>query len=78
MGVVMINCPKTGCKISTGMEADRSAFNHAAVFFARAYCPVCKTQHEWFAKDAWVDEPKRRADFRIGARRLLCSQLTAR
>jgi hypothetical protein len=24
------------------------------VFFARSYCPICRTEHEWFAQEAWV------------------------
>jgi hypothetical protein len=24
------------------------------VFFSRVYCPFCRVEHEWFAKDAWV------------------------
>ena len=26
------------------------------VFFSRTYCPFCRTNHEWFAKQAWVRE----------------------
>jgi hypothetical protein len=26
------------------------------VFFSRTYCPYCRTDHEWFAKQAWVRE----------------------
>jgi hypothetical protein len=33
-----------------------SDFQRAPVFFARAHCPICRTEHEWFAKDAWVCE----------------------
>lgn len=57
MGVVMIKCPQTGRAISTGMAADRETFRCSAVFFARSYCAICETNHEWFAKEAWVDEP---------------------
>lgn len=57
MGVVMIKCPKTGREISTGITADRVRFNCTPVFFANTYCPICRTTHEWFAKDAWVREP---------------------
>ena len=61
MGTVMIRCPETGHEISTGMQADGESFRTAPVFFARAYCPICRTEHEWFAKDPWVREgnPKR-------------------
>ena len=26
--------------------------------FARTFCLICQTNHEWFAREAWVDEPK--------------------
>jgi hypothetical protein len=42
------------------MEADRSYFQCVPVFFSRVFCPICKTNHEWFAKDAWVREFGRR------------------
>lgn len=62
MGVVLIRCPQTGHAIPTGIEADRRSFSTAPVFFSRTFCPLCRTRHEWFAKDAWVQEqPRRRA-----------------
>jgi hypothetical protein len=57
MGVVMIKCPETGRAIPTGMEADRDRFRCSPVFFARSFCLICKTSHEWFAREAWVHEP---------------------
>jgi hypothetical protein len=57
MGVVMIKCPQTGRAIPTGMEADRERFRCSPVFFARTFCSMCKTSHEWFAREAWVHEP---------------------
>lgn len=56
MGTVMIRCPHTGREIPTGLEADPAAFSTTPVFFARTYCPICRTEHEWFAQDAWVCE----------------------
>lgn len=56
MGSVMIKCPKTGTAIATGLEADSASFSRTPVFIARCYCPSCRTDHEWFAKDAWVQE----------------------
>jgi hypothetical protein len=58
MGMVMIKCPQTGREISTGMEAERDSYNRAPVFFARTFCPFCRTTHEWFARQAWVRETK--------------------
>jgi hypothetical protein len=57
MGTVMIRCPETGREIATGYEADPARFSSMPVFFARSYCPICRTEHEWFAQQAWVCEP---------------------
>jgi hypothetical protein len=54
MGIVMIRCPKTRRAISTGIQADRQTFRATPVFFSRTHCSLCRTMHEWFAKDAWV------------------------
>jgi hypothetical protein len=54
MGTVMIRCPETGREIRTGYEADVTNFRAMPVFFARSYCPICQTEHEWFAQEAWV------------------------
>jgi hypothetical protein len=27
------------------------------VFFSRTYCQYCKTEHEWFARNALICEP---------------------
>jgi hypothetical protein len=56
MGTVVIRCPATGNTISTGIEAERSTFAHSPVFFASTHCPHCRTEHRWFAQDAWVEE----------------------
>ena len=57
MAAVMIRCPRTGRGIPTGMVADRRRFEATPVFFARVLCPVCRAEHEWFAREAWVSEP---------------------
>lgn len=59
MGNVMVRCPETGREIPTGLQADRASFDRSPVFFARAYCPICRTEHEWFARDAWICEEPR-------------------
>jgi len=59
MGTIVIRCPKTAREISTGLKADWRAFGSVPVFFSRTYCPLCRTNHEWFAKDAWVREDAR-------------------
>jgi hypothetical protein len=56
MGAVVIRCPDTGHQISTGLEADAASFREMPVFFGLTYCPICRTHHQWFARDAWVVE----------------------
>ena len=56
MGIVMIRCPTTGRAISTGIETDALSFNRTPVFIAHTWCPLCNTDHEWFAADAWISE----------------------
>jgi hypothetical protein len=65
MGAVMVRCPQTGRELSTGLVADRERFRTMPVFFGQVYCPVCRTEHEWFAKEAWVceSEPDARQAF---------------
>ncbi|NOJ40818.1 hypothetical protein [Bradyrhizobium australiense] len=58
MGAVMIKCPRTGEAIPTGMKADRESFRRSPVFFARTFCSSCQSNHEWFAREAWVREPE--------------------
>jgi hypothetical protein len=55
-GAVMVRCPATGAAIATGLQAEPAEFKRQPVFLARCYCPYCRKQHEWFARDAWVQE----------------------
>jgi len=59
MGLVKVKCPATGRVNSTGIEMDAARFRRTPVFFGRSYCPACRVEHEWFARDAWVEEPAR-------------------
>lgn len=56
MGVLMIKCPATGRAISTGIRVQPESFNCTPVFFSQTFCPACRTEHEWFAPQAWVGE----------------------
>jgi len=63
MGIVMIKCPKTGRAMSTGIQADRESFNTTPVFYSTTFCRFCQTEHDWFARDAWVaDAPHAQLD----------------
>ena len=57
MGMLMVKCPRTGDAIPTGILTDRESFRRSAVFFSRTSCPLCRTDHAWFAREAWVHEP---------------------
>jgi hypothetical protein len=67
MGTLMVKCPDTGRDIATGLVVDRRRFSSTPVFFGRVFCPLCRTEHEWFAREAWVceadppDPPDRRS-----------------
>ena len=54
MGELMINCPKTGKPVSTGIYIGREKLGAMPVFFSSLFCPSCGSSHEWFARDAWV------------------------
>jgi hypothetical protein len=56
MGIIMFMCRTTGNAISTGIEVDRAKFNRTPVFIGHTKCPICKADHEWFARDVWVSE----------------------
>jgi len=56
MGIVMIQCPATGRAIATGIAVDRETFNATPVFYSQVFCPFCRTEHQWFAKEAWIGE----------------------
>lgn len=59
MGMLMIRCPKTDRAISTGRYTTLATFRSTPVFFSRTHCPLCRETHEWFARDAWVDNSGR-------------------
>jgi hypothetical protein len=56
MGQVMIKCPQTGEEIATGLQSDHASFKRMPVFYGRTLCPICRIDHDWFARDAWVAE----------------------
>jgi hypothetical protein len=62
VGIVMIKCPQTGRAIPAGMKADREKFRCSTVFFARTFCSICRANHEWFAREAWLCEPSKMAE----------------
>ena len=57
MGMIMVKCPQTGHVIPTGLKSDRETFLRSIVFYGNTHCPVCRANHNWFAREAWVEEP---------------------
>jgi len=57
MGMIMVKCPQSGRAIPTGIKSDRETFLRSIVFFGNTLCPVCQANHNWFAGEAWVEEP---------------------
>ena len=57
MGMIMVKCPQTGHAIPTGIKSDPEAFLRSVVFFGNTRCPICQTNHIWFAREALVEEP---------------------
>ncbi|MHC2390558.1 endogenous inhibitor of DNA gyrase (YacG/DUF329 family) [Bradyrhizobium liaoningense] len=62
MGMIMVKCPQTGRTIPTGIKSDRETFLRSIEFFGNTFrqystlCPVCQANHNWFAREAWVEE----------------------
>ena len=56
MAIVMIKCPATAVGISTGIKANASTFARSPVFLSRTRCPICNSDHEWFAGGAWLHD----------------------
>ncbi|MEZ2144011.1 hypothetical protein AAE026_17275 [Bradyrhizobium sp. DN5] len=69
MGMVMVKCPQTGRVIPTGIKSDRETFLRSVVFYGNTHCPDCRTNHNWFAREAWVEEPVVRPVEMFGAAR---------
>jgi len=57
MGMIMFKCPQSGRAIPTGIKSDRETFLRSIVFFGNTLCPDCRANHNWFAREAWVEEP---------------------
>lgn len=57
VGVVMVRCPTTGRDLSTGIEMVAATFEHLPEICSQMRCPICKVDHIWSTRDAWLDNP---------------------
>jgi hypothetical protein len=57
MGALIVSCPKTHKKFSTGVQIDKDSFS--LVEFSAlivAFCPHCQQEHSWRYREAeYVD-----------------------
>jgi len=56
MGVLVVICPETGKKFSTGIQIDRDdLYTISQDTASSSCCPYCQRDHEWRYRDAeWV------------------------
>jgi hypothetical protein len=71
MGVILIECPKTGREFSTGIIIDEASFDVLREVTAHDRCPYCGGEHEWRKSDARLAETIPPAEWIENQRRLL-------
>jgi hypothetical protein len=52
MGIIMINCPATGRRVSTGIET--VDIEELPAVTAKMVCSACGAVHDWTKSDAWL------------------------
>src|SRR4051794_34894064 len=55
--IVMVRCPTTGRELSTGIQMDATTFEKLPDIRSQIRCPICKVDHVWSTRDAWLDNP---------------------
>jgi predicted RNA-binding Zn-ribbon protein involved in translation (DUF1610 family) len=56
MAFLTITCPRTGGRVSTGVELDRETFERLPESEAHLQCPHCGQIHTWRKTDAVLTE----------------------
>lgn len=64
MGVITIQCSRTGERVSTGIETDRAGFEAMPVVRSTIHCWVCGAEHSWSKR--WAEFVDERAALPIG------------
>ena len=57
VSVVMVRCSTTGRELSTGIEMVAATFEQLPEIRSQITCPVCKLDHIWSTREAWLDNP---------------------
>jgi len=55
--ILMFRCPATRRELSTGIEMDAATFKQLPNVRSLMRCPICKIDHSWSTKDAWLGNP---------------------
>ena len=56
VSVIMVKCPNTGRELSTGIETDRAGFDRLPRLLTYSRCPLCRLEHAWWKREAWLAE----------------------
>ncbi|MEI9803949.1 MAG: hypothetical protein WDN48_05120 [Pseudolabrys sp.] len=68
MSSVMIECPKNGRPVSTGIEVEPSVFRELPKIASKMTCPACGQEHAWTTRSAWLTgEPRLVAPLKVEA-----------
>lgn len=57
MGTVMVTCPVTAKRLSTGIETEADVLKQLPQVEAAVHCPHCGEKHFWTRNDAVLVEP---------------------
>ena len=58
MHMILVRCPKTGAKVSTGLGVDRYTFETLPEVPAEMRCARCGGVHRWTVSEAWLEGSK--------------------
>ncbi len=47
MGTAVIDCPRTGAEVSTGIEMDAETWDKLPIVTSKMRCPACGAEHVW-------------------------------
>jgi hypothetical protein len=62
MALVLIQCPRTGRCVSTGIETDPDCFELALDGPKTVQCPFCRKEHVWTKGNALLVDPAKWSD----------------
>lgn len=54
MDEIMILCPVTERRVSTGILIDQTSFDRLPKVVSKLKCPHCGGSHSWTVADAWL------------------------